>query len=141
MPADHEMTSVCFGIAKVQCQKLNIIGYFFSFSYMPMHGLLKRKVCKEKQKSKKIKMLLNMIASVYSRRCGSNWMYLKDDSPHQTVVIVCELKWFSHISNRHNMYKLMQSCDVFHTQHAIFFATLDICVGTTWFGHHKEYMC
>ena len=53
LPANHEMTSVCFGIVKVQCQKLNIIGYFFSFSYMPMHGLLKRKICEEKYKSKK----------------------------------------------------------------------------------------
>ena len=42
------MTFVCFGIAKVQCRKLNIIGYFFSISYMPMHGLLKKKICKEK---------------------------------------------------------------------------------------------
>ena len=64
-------------------------------------------------------------------------MYLKGDSPHQAVIIVCELKWFSHISNRHNMYTLMQACDVFHTQHAIFFAILDTCAGTMWFGHHE----
>ena len=64
-------------------------------------------------------------------------MYLEGDSPHQAVMIVYELKWFSHISNRHNMYTLMQSCDVFHTQHAIFFAILDTCIGTMWFGHHK----
>ena len=88
-------------------------------------------------KSKKIKNVLNMIASVYSRRCGSYRMYLEGDSPHQTVMIVCELNWFSHISNRHNMYTLMQSCDVFHTQHAIFFATLDTYAGTMWFGYHK----
>ena len=75
-------------------------------------------------------MLLNMIASVYSRRCGSYRMYLKGDSPHQEVMIVCELKRFSYISNRHNMYTLMQSCDVFHTQHAIFFAILDTCADT-----------
>ena len=31
---------------------LNIIGYFFSISYMPMHGLLKRKICKENKKQK-----------------------------------------------------------------------------------------
>ena len=31
----------------------------------------------------------------------------------------------------------MQSCDIFHTQHAIFFATFDTCTGTMWFGHHK----
>ena len=34
------MTSVCFGITKVQCQKLNLNGYFFSISYMPVHVLL-----------------------------------------------------------------------------------------------------
>ena len=58
-----------------------------------MHDLLKREICKEKQKAKKIKMLyISMIASMYSRRCGSYRMYLKCDSPHQTVMIVCELK-------------------------------------------------
>ena len=82
-----------------------------------------------------------MIASVYSRRYENYKMYLKSDSPHQTVMIVCELKWFSHILNRHNMYTLIQSCNVFHTQHTIFFATLDTCVGTMWFGYHKVYMC
>ena len=83
-----------------------------------------------KIKSKKIKNALNMIASMYFRRCGSYRMYLEGDSPHQAVMIVCELKRFSHISNHHNMYTLMQSCDVFHTQHAIFFPTLDTCAGT-----------
>ena len=85
------MTSVCFGIAKVQCQMLNIIGYFFSISYMPMHDLFKRKICK-KNKSKKNQNSLNMIASMSSRRCGRYMMYLKGDSPHQVVMIVCELK-------------------------------------------------
>ena len=131
------MTSVCFGIAKVQCQMLNIIGYFFSISNMSMHDLLKKKICKDKSKAKRSKMLLNMIASMYSRRCGSYRMYPEGDSPHQTVMIVCELKWFSHISNRHNMLTHLQSCDVFHTQHAIFFATLDTCAGIMWFVHHK----
>ena len=78
-----------------------------------------------------------MIASVFSRRCGSYRMYLKGDSSYQTVMIVCELKWFSHISNCYNMYTLMQSYDIFHTQHAIFFATLDTCALTMWFGHQK----
>ena len=82
-----------------------------------------------------------MIASVSSRRCGSYRMYLEGDSSHQIVMNVCELKWFSHISNRYNMYTPMQSCDIFHTSHAIFFATPDTCVGTIWFGHHKVYMC
>ena len=31
------MTSICFGIAKVQYQKLNLNGYFFFISYMPMY--------------------------------------------------------------------------------------------------------
>ena len=130
------MTSACFGIVEVQCQMLNINEYFFSISYMPMHGLLKRKMCKE-IKSKKNQNSLNIIISVFSRRCGSYRMYLEGDSPHQVVMIVCELKWFSHISNRHNMYTLMKSCDVFHTQHAIFFVTFDTYAGTMWFGHHK----
>ena len=85
------MTFVCFGIAKLECQKLNIIGYFFSISYMPMHDLLKKKICKE-NKNKKDQNALNMIASVYSRKCGSYRMYLEGDSPYQTVMIVCELK-------------------------------------------------
>ena len=94
-----------------------------------MHVLLKQKYAK-KIKSKKIKNALNMIASVFSMRCGSYKMYLEGDSPHQVVMIVCELKLFYHISNRHNMYSLMQSCNIFHTQHATFFATFDTCADT-----------
>ena len=101
---------------------------------------LKEKYAKKNQK-KKNQNALKMIASVYSRRCGSYRMYLESDSPHQTVMIVCELKWFSHIPNCHNMLTYLQSCDVFHTQHAKLFATLDTCAGTMWFGHHKVYMC
>ena len=86
------MTYVCFGIAKVQCQKLNLNGYFFSISYMPMHIFLKKKNMQRKLKEKISKMLLNMIASMYSRRCGSYRVYLEGDSPHQIVTIVCELK-------------------------------------------------
>ena len=80
---------------------------------------------KKKSTAKRTKMLLKMMASVYSRRCGSYKMYLESDSPHQAVMIMCELKRFSHISNHYNIYTLMQSCDVFHTQHAILFAILD----------------
>ena len=87
------MTFVCFGIAKLECQKLNVIGYFFSISYMPIYDLLKKKICKEnKNKSKKNQNALNMIASVYSRRYESYRIYLEGDSPHQTIMIVCELK-------------------------------------------------
>ena len=101
---------------------------------------LKRKTSKE-FKAKKNQNALYMIASVSSRRYRSYRMYLEGDSPHQTVMIVSELKCFSYISNRHNKLTLMQSCNVFHTQHAIFFATFDTCVGAMRFGHHKEYMC
>ena len=87
------------------------------------------KICKENEKQKD-QNTLNMIASMYSRRYESYRMYLEGDSPHQTVMIVCELKRFSHISNHHNMHTLMQSCDIFHTQHATFFATLDTCAST-----------
>ena len=57
-----------------------------------MDDMLKKKNMQRKLKTKKIKMLLYMIASVYFRRCGSYRMYLEGDSPHQTVMIVCELK-------------------------------------------------
>ena len=46
----------------------------------------------KKNKSKMNQNALYMIASVYSRKCGSYWMYLKSDSPHQTVIIMYELK-------------------------------------------------
>ena len=53
--------------------------------------LIKRKICKE-NKSKKNKYTLYMIASMSSRRYGSYKMYLEGDSPHQAVMIMCELK-------------------------------------------------
>ena len=97
----------------MECQ----ISFGISFLSLisPCMIYLKRKICKEKSKAKRSKILLNMIANVYFRRCGSYKIYLEGDSPHQAVMIVCELKRFSHISNHHNMYTPMQSCDVFHT--------------------------
>ena len=86
------MTFVYFGIAKLECQMLNIIGYFFSLSYIPMHDLFKKKNMQRKIKGKNNQNVLYMIASVYSKRCGSYRMYIKGDSPHQTIMIVCELK-------------------------------------------------
>ena len=59
LPANHEMTFVCFDIAKVQCQQLNITGYFFSISYMPMHDMLnKRKYAKKNKKKKESKCFI-----------------------------------------------------------------------------------
>ena len=107
------MTFVYLGIAKLECQIS--LGISFLSLMCPCMICLKEKYTK-KIKSKNIKNALNMIASVYSRRCGSYKMYLEGDSPHQAVMIMCELKRFSRISNRHNMYTLMQSCDNFsHT--------------------------
>ena len=45
-----------------------------------------------KLKAKRLKNALNMITSVFSRRCGSYRMYLEGNSPHQAVMIVYELK-------------------------------------------------
>ena len=59
---------------------------------MPMHDVFKKiYICKE-NKRKKNKNALYMIANVYSRRCGSYRIYLERDSPHQTVMIMCEFK-------------------------------------------------
>ena len=132
------MTFVYFGIAKLECQIS--LGISFLSLICPCMVCFKEKYGKKNKKQKESNALY-IIASVYSRRCGSYRMYLEGDSPHQTVMIVCEFKWFSHISNRHNMYTFMQSCDVFHTRHTIFFATLDTCASTMWFDHHKVYMC
>ena len=70
---------------------------------MPMHDMLIKRKHVKKNKRKKNQNALYMIASEYSRKCGSYRTYLEGDSPHQIVMIVCKLKCFSHISNRHNM--------------------------------------
>ena len=56
---------------------------------MPMHDMLKRK-CKE-NKSKKNQNVFKYGYKCVSRRCGSYRRYLEDDSPHQAIMIVCEL--------------------------------------------------
>ena len=67
-------------------------------------------------------------------------MYLKGDSHHQTVMIVCEWIRCSHISNHHNMRNLCTLVMFSHTTR-ILFATLDTCAVIMCFGHHKGYMC
>ena len=57
---------------------------------MLMHDMLiKRKICKEKQKDQNA---LYMIVNMYSRKCESYRIYIEGDSPHQIVIIGCELK-------------------------------------------------
>ena len=84
------MTFVCLGIAKLEIQIS--LGISFLSLICPCMICLKRKIYKENKKQKDKKMLLNMIASVYSRRCESYRMYFEGDSPHQTVMIMCKLK-------------------------------------------------
>ena len=63
------MTFVCFGIAKVQCEKLNLNEYFFSISYMPMYVLFKKKL-KNQEKYK------NSVCYVYIGTCVP-WMAIE----------------------------------------------------------------
>ena len=86
------MTFVCFDIVKLECQIS--LGISFLSLICPCMICLKEKYAKKNQKQKDQKCFFKkkMIASVYSRRCGSYRMYLEGDSPHQAVMIVCELK-------------------------------------------------
>ena len=57
-----------------------------------MHDMLKRKrICKE-NKSKKNQNTFKYGCKCVSRRYESYRMYLKGNSPHQAVMITCELK-------------------------------------------------
>ena len=56
-----------------------------------MHDMLKKKKMLRKIKSKKNQNTFKFCCKRVSRRCGSYRMYLEGDSPHQAVMIVCEL--------------------------------------------------
>ena len=57
-----------------------------------MHDMLKgKRICKE-NKSKKNQNAFKYGCKCDFRRCGSYKMYFEGDSPHQVVMIVCELK-------------------------------------------------
>ena len=55
-----------------------------------MHGMFNKKICKEHEKQKDQNAFKNGCKRV-SRRCWSYMMYHKGNSPHQTVMIVCEV--------------------------------------------------
>ena len=55
-------------------------------------------------------------------------MYLEGDSPHQTIMIVCECICFSHVSNLHYMRHLCTLALSHITSK--FFATLDTYAST-----------
>ena len=129
---------MCLGIAKLDVLAY-INGYFFSLLHAHACYTQKEKYAK-KIKSKKNQNAFRYGFKRVFRRCGSYRMYLEGDSLHQVVMIVCEWYWFSHILNRHNMRHLWTHAMFSHITRK-FFATFDTCVGTMWFGHHKEYMC
>ena len=55
-----------------------------------MHGMFNKKICKEHEEQKDQNAFKNGCKHV-SRRYGSYMMYLKGDSLHQMVMIVCEM--------------------------------------------------
>ena len=121
-----------------------VITFFLIYPCMLCHLMLKRKICKDHVKQKESKCFQYGCKRV-SRRCESYMMYLKGDSPHQTIMIVCKCIRCSYISNRHNMRNLctlvmFSHLLCFHTQHAYSLLLL-VRVGTICFGHHKRYMC
>ena len=73
-------TFMWFGIAKLEYQMITIIRYFFSLSLTCPCMIFLNKICKENEKQKD-QNALNMIVSVYSRRCVSYRMYLEGDVP------------------------------------------------------------
>ena len=79
----------------------NIIRYFFSLSHMSMHDmpfyLKEKKNMQRTWKAKRIKMLLNMVASMFLGDVGVIWCTSKVMAPHQTVMIVYGYSWFSYI--------------------------------------------
>ena len=56
-----------------------------------MHDMLKRKKYAKKTKSKKNQNTFKYGCKRVSRRCGSYKIYVESDSPHQAIMIVCEL--------------------------------------------------
>ena len=56
-----------------------------------MHDMLKKKKnMQRKSKEKRIKMLLNIVASMFLGDVGViRWMYFEGDSPLQAAMIVC----------------------------------------------------
>ena len=67
----------------------------FLFSLLYTHAWYASLCLKEKEKTKRIKILFKYDCKRVSRRCGSYRMYFKSNSPHQTVMIMCEFLWFS----------------------------------------------
>ena len=80
------------------------MGIFFSLLYASAwYAQKKKKIYAKKIKRKKNQNAFKYYCKRVSKRYKSYRMYLVGDSIHQAVMIVYELNWFSHISNRNNM--------------------------------------
>ena len=91
------------------------MGIFFSLYICPCMIWSKEKIICKEIKSKKNQNAFKYSCKRVSRRCWSYKMYLEGDSPHQAVIIVCELNWFFHISNHHNIRNLCNLAMFSHT--------------------------
>ena len=78
---------MCFDIAKLWHLSLHNRAFLFSLLYVHAWYAQKEKYAK-KIKSKKNQNAFKYGCKRVSRRYGSYRMYLKDDSPHQTIMIV-----------------------------------------------------
>ena len=92
-----------------------------------MHALLKKKNMQRKSKAKRIKILLNMVASVFLGDVGVIKCTSKVIVPIKQLCLCVSVLKCSHISNHHNMRNLCTLAMFSHTTRK-FFATFEICV-------------
>ena len=104
-------------MAQQKCYVLSLHNWVFSsLSYMPMHAMLKRKICKE-NKRKKNQNAYNMIVSMFLGdvrviRCTSKVIV-----PIKQLWLCVSVFVFSLVSNHHNLRHLCNLA-MFHTQQA-----------------------
>ena len=101
--------------------------------------ILKRKMCKEHEKTKRIKMLLYKFASVFLEDMRVIWCTLKVMVSIKQLWSCVNDSWFSYII----IFIWWKTCaflQKLHTQHATLCHSWYYFIGTMWFGYHKEYM-
>ena len=111
---------------------------FSSLSYMPMHGMLKRKICKE-NKSKKNQNAFNKIASVFLGDVGVIGCTSK-------VIVPINQLWFCVSVFDFLMSQIFLIWDTCALLLCFTHNTQILCyfwynASTMWFGYHKEYIC
>ena len=87
---------------------------------MLMHDMLKRKIYAKNMKRKKNQNYFKYGCKHVSRRCETYRMYLKGDSLHQIVMIVCGCNWSSYIITLHIMDYLCFLAKVSHRTRVLF---------------------